>query len=174
MDLQSLIGTLLAVAAAWFGWLKREEIARVLKTAAANLRSAKQQPLDPIASPSGAPAPESDVDDSAATVVIQRQGFGSITCITGALAGKRWEIPLQGLSIGRDPRSDIVIDDSRVSVNHAHVLAKQGHVFVVDTNSKNGVFLNDFRHRVTGEAMLSPGDTVMLSASDAAHFIFRT
>jgi hypothetical protein len=129
-------------------------------------RGAVPNPLSPNAA---------DVDDTGRTVLVQRGNFGSITCVSGTLLGKRWEIPAQGLSLGREPSSDIVIDDPVISAKHAHILPKNGQVVIVDDGSRNGVFLDaaGSRIQVQGERALQPGDLVLLSATDAAHFIYR-
>jgi pSer/pThr/pTyr-binding forkhead associated (FHA) protein len=108
-----------------------------------------------------------------ATLVVNRGDFGSIICCSGALLGKRFDIPLHGLTMGRHPDSDVVVNDPRVSVQHAQIRPKQGKVVVVDAESANGIFLNDFQSRVVGESVLKPGDVIMLSATDAAQFIYR-
>jgi hypothetical protein len=178
MESSSFLSLAVAVVLGWLGWRRRSDISTIVKTAIAKLTastargSLKNTSGSHAARPPGSRS-QSDVNETGATVVMHRGSFGSITCISGALLGRRWDIPGQGLSIGRDPASDVVIDDSRVSARHALIRPKQGEVVVVDDGSTNGVFLNDVRHRVTGEAILAPGDIVMLSSTDAAHFIYR-
>jgi pSer/pThr/pTyr-binding forkhead associated (FHA) protein len=172
--MEPLLYTAVAVVLGWLGWRKRFDIAGFVKTISENLTgsSATGPSSDNTGSATPRSEPESD-DESGETMVVTRGTFGSITCVSGALLGQRFAIPGHGLSIGRDPESDVVVDDSRVSAKHARVLPKQGAVVVVDVESLNGVFLNDFQHRVAGEASLQPGDIFMLSATDAAHFIYR-
>jgi len=50
---------------------------------------------------------------------------------------------LKTKTCGREPSSDIVLDDATVSRLHAHMeLAKDGLVYVQDNHSRNGTFLN--------------------------------
>ena len=46
-------------------------------------------------------------------------------------------------TIGRETSCDLVIEDTTASRQHARIeLAEDGSVWVVDTNSRNGIFLN--------------------------------
>ncbi len=71
--------------------------------------------------------------------------------------------------IGRDPKTDIVIEDRTVSANHARVDWRDGEFRVVDLRSLNGTFLNG--ERIKGEAILRHGDVVRFHSHD---FRFRT
>lgn len=52
-------------------------------------------------------------------------------------------LPSKGtMTIGRNPDSDIVVDDLTVSWQHAKLIIKDGHVEVVDLNSANGSYIN--------------------------------
>ena len=68
------------------------------------------------------------------------------------LAGKK-------LVIGRNPQCDIFLNDMTVSRQHA-VISPAGESFKIeDTNSFNGVWVND---EVVDSAVLKPGDMVQL------------
>jgi hypothetical protein len=169
------VGVALLVGLAWAAWFEGIDLARIARNVVAFLKdlfAPSTSTAGNTRSPSPRDSQETD-DDLDATVVVQRGGFGSITCVSGSLTGQRWDIPAQGLSIGRDPGSDVVVNDARISARHANIRPKQSRVVVVDTASTNGVFLNDVNNRVRGEAPLSPGDLVILSATDAAQFIYR-
>lgn len=61
--------------------------------------------------------------------------------VTGACFGK--VVPLSGrVTIGRDPGSDVVIDEAEVSRHHAVIDATAGGVFLRDQGSANGTFVN--------------------------------
>jgi hypothetical protein len=68
-----------------------------------------------------------------------------------------------GALIGRSPDSDIVLDDSSVSWEHARVIERQGSPAVVDLGSSNGTFVNEERIEtsllISGDK-LRIGDTV--------------
>ncbi|MEV7773740.1 ATP-binding cassette domain-containing protein [Kitasatospora sp. NPDC086791] len=62
--------------------------------------------------------------------------------------------PARAYHLGRDPTSEIVLDDPRVSWHHAIVRATDGHWLVEDVGSTNGTY--DEGHRVSRED-IGPG-----------------
>ena len=175
--MEQLLYMVATIVLGWLGWKKRVNLATLGKTLVERLKTLRPSSPTKVDRPKVQPAANTtavgDVSEDAATIVAPRGNFGSITCVSGVLLGKRWNIPGHGLSIGRDPDSDVVVTDSRVSAKHAQIRPRQGSVIVVDAGSTNGVFLNDIHNRIEGETALKPGDLVMLSATDAAHFIYR-
>jgi adenylate cyclase len=63
----------------------------------------------------------------------------------------------EACSLGRDPASDIPLDDGRISARHARLACEQGEWRLSDEKSKNGTFVNAIR--VT-EASLQTGDWI--------------
>lgn len=61
--------------------------------------------------------------------------------------------------IGRNPQSDIVIDDDHVSQSHATIIRKHDGIYINDT-SKNGTFLNGTR--IIGKNKLVEFDEILL------------
>lgn len=76
---------------------------------------------------------------------IQREGHETVE-----LAGMR-------LTVGRDPRCEIVIASPRVSREHAVILVDEDTVLVTDLNSSNGTFFNGERIM---KHVVNDGDTV--------------
>jgi len=79
-----------------------------------------------------------------------------LVALDGGLAGKKFSLDATFL-VGRGPFNHVVLDDVRISRQHAKISPESnGHV-VYDLNSANGTFVNDGqveRHR------LAPGDLV--------------
>ncbi|HTJ83788.1 MAG TPA: SpoIIE family protein phosphatase [Polyangiaceae bacterium] len=79
-----------------------------------------------------------------------------LVALDGGLAGRKFSLDATFL-VGRGPFNHVVLDDVRISRQHAKISPEQsGHV-VYDLNSANGTFVNDAqieRHR------LVPGDLV--------------
>jgi predicted component of type VI protein secretion system len=71
--------------------------------------------------------------------------------------------------IGRDPKSDFVIDDIEISRNHLEVIKKENTVFLEDLNSTNGTFLNGKRLEKTTE--VADGDLISLGKNIVLEFI---
>jgi len=78
-------------------------------------------------------------------------------------------------TIGRDPKCDYVIFDpkNRVSRKHAELCVNNNKMFITDTNSTNGVFVNGKRIQPNSETEISVKDKLTLSidyAVDLFHF----
>jgi len=65
------------------------------------------------------------------------------------------------ITIGRHPDNNVVIKDPIVGRHHLQITQHDdGHLSVVDLNSKNGTFING--KRVYGEVRLSPSDEIQI------------
>jgi hypothetical protein len=64
------------------------------------------------------------------------------------------------VNIGRSTRNDLVIDDIRVSREHAQLRAIQGRYVIFDLDSTGGTFINGQR---AIQGVLFPGDTISLA-----------
>ena len=78
----------------------------------------------------------------------------------GPLEGARFPVPTDGLSIGRDPDCNVILDDANVSRYHARLVFHNAAIWVQDVGSRNGVFLNE--KRVVRHKQLSPGDELVI------------
>ena len=83
-----------------------------------------------------------------------------LAAISGPLAGRRFPIPPQGLTIGRLADNDIVLaEELMVSRHHAIIVIEQGQYILYDRDSANGTWVNEqriFRH------VLTPGDRIQI------------
>lgn len=64
------------------------------------------------------------------------------------------------VNIGRRLENHLVIDDPRVSRNHAQLRAVKGRFVLFDLNSTGGTFVNGQR---TSQTVLYPGDVISLA-----------
>jgi len=56
------------------------------------------------------------------------------------------QIPLvRKITIGRDPKNSVVVNDKMVSRFHAEIQKIKENFFVTDLNSSNGTFVNDIK-----------------------------
>jgi len=86
----------------------------------------------PPVAPAGAPA--SRVSDATeGPVLVVRKG---------PEVGERFYLDRPRLSVGRDPVSDIFLNDITVSRAHASLEVQDGSVSVADVGSLNGVYVN--------------------------------
>jgi pSer/pThr/pTyr-binding forkhead associated (FHA) protein len=64
------------------------------------------------------------------------------------------------VNIGRRLENHLVIDDPRISRNHAQLRAIKGRFVLFDLNSTGGTFVNGQR---TSQTVLYPGDVISLA-----------
>ena len=81
---------------------------------------------------------------------------------------RRLDVAKLALVIGRSQESDLVVDHSTVSRQHATIKLEEGAFRIFDLGSSNGTFVND--QRVTDPVVLQDGDVVRFS--DVA-FVFK-
>lgn len=77
----------------------------------------------------------------------------------GPETGESFYIDRPSLSIGRDPASDIFLNDMTVSRKHAHLELVDGIVFIHDDASLNGTYVNGV---CVDRAQLADGDIVQI------------
>lgn len=78
---------------------------------------------------------------------------------TGREVGERFYLDRPEITIGRDPASDIFLNDVTVSRHHAVVRAEAGRVTVEDAGSLNGTYVNGV---CVDQAPLGNGDEVQV------------
>jgi serine protease Do len=145
------LAAIIGVALIWF--VMRRKVAQVAHApAAAGMRALES----PAAAPKSLPA----------TAV--QQSFGSLQCTGGPLSGQRFQVPKQGVKIGRDPsKCQIVISDDAVSQEHAWVVPLESGVTLIDPGSTNGVFLNSPDSAKVSKVPLKHGDRFLIGKSIA-------
>jgi ABC transport system ATP-binding/permease protein len=82
-----------------------------------------------------------------------------------AFSGRQFLLPGDYVAVGRDPASDICLDDPYVSWTHAALWRRPDAVFVQDLGSTSGTFVNG--QAVTASHQLSPGDIVAFAGVSA-------
>lgn len=75
---------------------------------------------------------------------------------TGKYEGKTLKLPERKVTLGRDPECDIRVPDPDVSRKHCQFSTREGTLFVVDLQSRNGTYIND--QLIQAETPLHPGD----------------
>lgn len=77
----------------------------------------------------------------------------------GPQPGERFFVDRPRLMIGRDPQSDIFLNDMTVSRSHAIVELDEHGVKVTDAGSLNGTYINGV---CADEALLNDGDVLQI------------
>src|SRR5258705_13606264 len=79
-----------------------------------------------------------------------------LLALDGDLSGRRFPLDSPCL-VGRGPYNHVVLDDTRISRQHAKISPGAGGHVVYDLNSANGTYVNDVQVKRHKRA---PGDTV--------------
>ena len=77
----------------------------------------------------------------------------------GPEVGERFYIDRASLTVGRDPASDIFLNDITVSRHHAVLTRSDGEVAVEDAGSLNGTYVNGVS---VDRVVLRPGDILQV------------
>jgi predicted component of type VI protein secretion system len=87
----------------------------------------------------------------------------ALEIVEGPGAGRQLELE-RPITIGRDPDSDLVLDDGETSRHHARVTPSlDGSATVEDLGSTNGTFING--NELHGPARLDPGDQLLIGVT---------
>ncbi|HEX5504947.1 MAG TPA: FHA domain-containing protein, partial [Thermomicrobiales bacterium] len=81
----------------------------------------------------------------------------------GPHAGQHLAVGGAGLTIGRQDGNDLVLDDARISRQHARLEVRGGDLVVTDLGSANGTRING--RAVSGSQPLRPGDVLQLGGT---------
>src|SRR5438270_687208 len=79
-----------------------------------------------------------------------------LVAVDEELAGRRFSLDAPCL-VGRGPYNHVVLDDTRISRQHAKISPEPGGHVVYDLNSANGTFVNEVQVK---RQKLAPGDVV--------------
>ena len=90
-----------------------------------------------------------------------QERFGELRVVRGPQTGIDISIRGGKLSIGRDPQCDIFLNDMTVSRHHAAIETDEKGSVISDTNSFNGVWVND---KSIDHCLLKAGDVIQIGA----------
>jgi hypothetical protein len=79
---------------------------------------------------------------------------------SGAQAGMEFPLDRPVVRIGRGSGSDIILQDSQASRQHAEISQQGDQYYIRDLGSMNGTFVNE--ERLTAPRLLQPGDQVRI------------
>ena len=90
---------------------------------------------------------------------VERAPSAMLVVKRGPNAGSRFPLRQAVTSAGRDPRSDIFLDDVTVSRRHAEFRLGRGELQIVDIGSLNGTYVNG---QPIESAVLTDGDVIQM------------
>ncbi len=117
----------------------------------------------PVTSTGDRPLTKEDLD----TIMRLSDGTALLISTRGAVSGSRYLLDEDEITVGRDPRADILLDDSTVSRSHAVFRRVNGAYSVIDAGSLNGTYVN--RQRVD-QKQLNNGDEMMIGKFRLVYF----
>ena len=117
----------------------------------------------PVTSTGDRPLTKEDLD----TIMRLSDGTALSISTRGAVSGSRYLLDEDEITVGRDPRADILLDDSTVSRSHAVFRRVNGAYSVIDAGSLNGTYVN--RQRVD-QKQLNNGDEIMIGKFRLVYF----
>lgn len=90
----------------------------------------------------------------------KEEGIPCLVQYNGANIGTRYLLYKEKTNIGRSADCDISLPDISISRQHAFIYNDKSGVFVEDTNSSNGTFVNE--KKITSKSQLKDQDTLRL------------
>ncbi|HME46583.1 oxoglutarate dehydrogenase inhibitor Odhl [Mycobacterium sp.] len=103
-----------------------------------------------------APVADAELEEAAQGLP---SGAGMLVVKRGPNAGSRFLLDQPMTSAGRNPDSDIFLDDVTVSRRHAEFRLENGEFQVVDIGSLNGTYVN---REPVDSAVLADGDEIQI------------
>jgi len=97
------------------------------------------------------------------------QEYAMLILQSDAGQGRHWSLNRPEMYIGRHADCDIVLDDRKVSRQHARIVRDQRGYTLTDLKSKNGTFING--ESLTGDHHLEDGDEVQIAVSFRLAFV---
>jgi hypothetical protein len=87
-----------------------------------------------------------------------------LVLLSEGFTGRAYELKAPATTVGRVSDNAFEIPEASVSSHHAEILLRGADVVVRDLNSTNGTFIAG--ERITGEAVLRPGQILRLGTVD--------
>ncbi len=95
--------------------------------------------------------------------VTMRLNSANLRMVRGPQVGATYSLNAPETTIGRNPASDIFLNDMTVSREHATITRGQDALVIADNNSFNGVWVNN---RTVMRHALRPGDYIQIGKYD--------
>ena len=87
----------------------------------------------------------------------------TVTIVKGPMSGETFELDSNDITLGRDPKNSVFLNDMTVSRKHAHIdlsgLARSGYATIEDLGSLNGTWVDG---AIVNKAVLKDGSTIQI------------
>jgi serine protease Do len=98
--------------------------------------------------------------------------YGRIQGTGGALSGRSFKIPKEGLLIGSSAKCQVLVPDEAVSSEHAWIVPTYNRVVVIDRGSSNGTYVNSVDSPPVTKIGLFNGDRIYLGKKGTVVFTY--
>jgi pSer/pThr/pTyr-binding forkhead associated (FHA) protein len=98
-------------------------------------------------------------DDTKHEIFVHPKEYAQLVVVKGPNIGDSYLIDDDEIAIGRDPLSDIFLDDVTVSRKHAVINVKDSEFILKDAGSLNGTYVNGVR---LDQVVLNHGDQLQV------------
>jgi hypothetical protein len=144
----------------------------ILGIAAMVMRSRTARAPVNVVKPAGGMPGGTRLEAPPAPPVLPSGSYGNIQGTAGALSGKTFKVPKEGLLIGRSPKCQVVLQDDTVSTEHAWIVPSGNEVVVIDKGSSNGTYVNSVESPKVSKIGLRSGDRIFLGKKGANVFTY--
>jgi serine protease Do len=144
----------------------------ILGIAAVVMRSRTARAPVNVTRPAGGMPGGTRLESPALPTLPPGQSYGNIQATAGALSGKTFKVPKEGLLIGRSPKCQVVLQDDTVSSEHAWIVPSGNEVVVIDKGSSNGTYVNSVESPKVSKIGLRNGDRIFLGKKGANVFTY--
>lgn len=144
----------------------------ILGIAAVVMRSRTARAPVNVARPPGGMPGGTRLESPPAPALPAGQSYGNIQATAGALSGKTFKVPKEGLLIGRSSKCQVVLQDDTVSSEHAWIVPSGNEVVVIDKGSSNGTYVNSIESPKVSKIGLRNGDRIFLGKKGSNIFTY--
>ena len=106
------------------------------------------------------PSSDSTIPDLMGGSVVAKP---TVTIVKGPMSGETFELDSNDITLGRDPKNSVFLNDMTVSRKHAHIdlsgLATSGYATIEDLGSLNGTWVDG---AIVNKAVLKDGSTIQI------------
>jgi len=89
----------------------------------------------------------------------EREGLAELTIVRGPSAGERFILDISEVTVGRDPKCEVFLNDRTVSRRHAHLTLQGGRAYIEDLGSLNGTWVDG---AIVSQGELHNGSTIQI------------
>ena len=91
--------------------------------------------------------------------VPKEEGYAELVIVRGPYAGERFVLDIPEVTLGRDPKCEVFLNDRTVSRRHAHISIQGGRTTIEDLGSLNGTWVDG---AIVAQSELHHGSSIQI------------